>query len=96
MYTKLVEIVGIVDVPVVMRMFRIGWRGKLIEKPAKTAPKQDGMKAKSDRFFPTAARFTLFFLPLDACFQGLSPLFSERKQRIRHVVCTGKLGAAGV
>ena len=75
MYTKLVEIVGIVDVPVFMRMFRIGWRGKLPRKPAKTAPKQAEMKPKSDRFFPTAARFTLLFVPLTGCFQCLSPLF---------------------
>jgi len=75
MYTKLVEIVGIVDVPVFMRMFRIGWRGKLIEKPAKTARKQGRMKAKFSSFFPAAARFTLLFLPLVPCFEGLSPLF---------------------
>ena len=75
MYTKLVEIVGIVDVPVFMRMFRIGWRGKLIEKPAKTTRKQGRMKAKSDRFFPTTTRFTLLFVPLVTCFQWLSPLF---------------------
>jgi len=72
MYTSLVEIVGIRDVPLLLR---ISANSSAREVARKAALKQAGMKVKSGHFFRAAARFTPLFLPLTGRFQCLSPLF---------------------